>query len=379
MWLPMSWLAACLIAQPVTDDGKRATLLRAVHDAFVANQASFAFGQVEFTYTRAKATGDAAARRGEFEPKYSAKGVYVFNGVSGRFEVVFPDEVMRSANTKIGTDIVTIIETARVATNGESTLWETVVVAEGSKTHGVRLEPGTRDFERKFIFPISLGRPSGPRADNAGLKLDEAIKLTGELRCRSIETDVEYEGRKVARIILESSENEYEYLFDLDRGALPLKIVDRRKAVGNDRSSQVVIHQDDVRQVPGRGWLPYKQTFWYSEDNRCSQIQIETAHFEKPPNQDAFAMELSEETTIVDEGKSLRYPSRRVWNILKLPSPRSSGVEKAEVASISDDQVPKMPGELPVRTDYTWIIVGLIAVGVGLALVLWRRRRIHVH
>lgn len=372
----MSLIVATFLLVQTPGDKDLDAFARVVQNAFVTNQKAFPFGRASFTYTLAKSATAAAARRGEFAPKYTARGAYVFNGSAARYQLVFSDEDMRAANRKIDDNRVeSIIRNIRIATNGENTLYESVTIAEGVHAVGVRLEPGIRDFDRDYYFPLSLGRPSGLRPDNAGARLGDALTEGRGPQVKSVERDVDYEAQRVVKVVLDSRTDEYEYLFDLGRGTVPLKINYRIKAVDGQRSSEFVYYCDDVRFIRGRGWLPFKQTWWDGGDNRCYQVLIDEVDFEKPPDEKSFAIEFAEPTSLVDRAKGVRYPGQRVWNILHLPTARSRGVEKVEFAAVADDQVPTLPGERPTSPDYGWLLWGLAATVAVVGAIFWRRRR----
>ena len=368
-------LVLCLLAQNAKASQGDA-LLSAIEDAFVSNQAAFPFGQVSFTYTRGSARDGDAVRRGELNPAYTAKCFYTYNGVSARYDRIFPDDAMRLANKKIGSDIISIIDTCRMATNGEVTLYDSVTVADSMEARGTRLTPGPRDFDRDFQFPLSLGRPDHGSLDNLGRHLLEAIKgkSGSQTGVKGVDQHVEYEGRRLVKLTLTSATSENEYWIDMERGAVPLKIVSSETAPPQRAGYRTEYHLDDLRLVAGRGWLPFRESWWYSDDSRAYQVVIGEAHFDDPPRVEAFALDFPRAISLVDDSKGVRYPPSRTWNVLRLPGPHAHGVQKVERASIPQSELPRLPGEMPSQGCYDYLLYGAVALVLAVGLILWRRR-----
>lgn len=377
MILPCSTLALCLVAQQVASVPED-SLLQAVHDAFVSNAAAFPFGHIEFTYIQGSASDSEAARRGDFDPRYTATGLYVFDRERSRYERVFPEEEMRQSNTYIGSDIISILDSFRMATDGERTLYDSMVAKAGpGLARGITLSPGRRDFDRDFRFPISLGQPDHTSMENLGKFLRDAFRGEPDTRIAEVESDFIHEDRRVIRIVIEMEFGDFECLVDLERGAVPLRIVGRTEATDTSGESRTIINFDDLRLIPNRGWLPFKQSWWRSRDGGGGQIAVRAASFDTPPATSAFGIDFPKPTAIIDNAKGLRYPPKEVWNLSSLPSPGSPGVEKVEYASIPLDALPKLPGERTAGSRYSLLILGLIALAATIALFVWTRRRSH--
>ncbi len=251
------------------------------------------------------------------------------------------------------------------------------MVAEKTKARGTKLVPGRREFERDFKFPLSLGQPDCRRLDNLGRRLLDAIDGGTDMQISVVDASLDFENHKVAKITLASSTEEIDYWIDLERGAIPLKIVERVAPQANASGYQAIYYLDDIRLIPGRGWLPYRESWWYSYNRQGGQILVREADFDKPPEDSAFALEFAEATSLVDSAKGLRYPARRSWNILHLPRGNAPGVEKVEYASIAADRVPLQPGELPAPPRYHPLIYGAIGLTLAVILLIWRWRSRH--
>jgi hypothetical protein len=372
--LYLTCLVVASLVQQERGQSEADALAHALHDGFASNQSSFPFGQISFVYIRGIAKGDVSARSGDFGSSYTASCLYNYNGTTARYERIFRDEDMRAANKKVGNEITSIIDTFRMATNGECTLYDSIAIAEKVKSRGTKLSPGARDFDRDFQFPLSLGRPLVGGFYNLGKSLQGALQGEPGRRIKTVEAHFKYEGRDVVRVVLTTTTGEVEYYVDTERGAVPLKIVDRESASDRLAAQQVIHYLDDLRLIPGHGWLPFKQSWWYSVDGRGYQIVLGEANFESPPGESAFALDFPKAISLVDAAKGIRYPPNRTWNVLRLPRTDSSGVEKVEYSSIPDDAVPKLPGEMPARSGYSLLILGAAAAALAVGTMIWRRR-----
>jgi hypothetical protein len=351
------------------------SLLRAVHDAYVANQAAFPFGRVAFTYVQGSARNAAAARAGDFSPRYEAQGLYVFNEKLARHDRLFSEEDMRQTSTYIGNDIVSVLDSFRVETDGERTLYDSPYASAKSVSRATKLAAGRREFDGGFQFPISLGQPDHMGTENLGRHLRAALRGEPDARIADVKQNVTFEDRRTVKITIRLRYGDLEYWIDLDRGAVPLKIVARIDASENAPESEMVYHFDDVRQIPGRGWLPFRESWWGSRENKAGQILITEASFDRPPEASAFDVDFPEPITLVDEAKSVRYPARRAWNLASLPSPGGRGVEKVEFATIPLDALPKLEGERTAGSRYQLLILGLTTLAATVALLVWFQRR----
>lgn len=371
-------IAAYLVA---LEDSKapQGDLFRAIHDAFVSNQAAFPFGQVKFTFIQGTAKNEVAARDGNFEPGYGASGIYVFAQRRARYERVFSEEDMRKSNQYMNNSILSILDSFRMATNDEITLYDSIsATARSGLARGLRLAPGRAIFDRDFRFPLSLGQPNVSARENLGKFLRNALETNSGTRVSKIESDLVFEDHPVVKIAFTLKYGSSEYWIDLERGAVPLKVVERAAATGTSRELRTVTHFDDLRLVPNRGWLPFKESWWHSRDSTGGQIVIQEASFDRPPKSAAFNIEFPQPISIVNEAKGVRYPPRSVWNITSLPSSGSRGVEKVEYASVPEAEIPKLLGERVSWAKYQLLVLGIVTLTLTIVLISWIRRRRNV-
>lgn len=355
-------------------------LLRALHGAFASNTASFPFGRITFRHVQGSAPSAEAARRGEFDPRYVADGLYCFDSKTARFERLFSEEQMRNSNIYTDNTVTSILSSFRALTDGELTLEDSISAKRKAGTsRSISLTPGTSAFESVFRFPLSLGRAEHPGLENFGKYLEDSLRGDGESRIAAVERDVAYEDRKVVKVTFAWRNGTGEYWIDAERGAVPLRIVDRisredLRPTGYDTEYLF----DDVRHVPGRGWLPFKQSWWSSFDDRGGQIVLTDASFDSTPAASDLALTFPEPVGLINEAKSLRYPKRKTWDLSKLPSDHSSAVEKVRMATIPMSEVPQMPGEREgPGSRYDLLLAGFSLLALTGVLIAWGRGRFH--
>lgn len=362
------------LATAMTSQGSSDELPRAILDAFTANQAAFRAGEVKFRFTRGTASSSAAARAGKFNPGYGAEGRFAFKGELAYHERLFAEADVLSTSKYVGNgQTMVLLSSFRSATDGKRTLMDWIGAKSGKKaSHALRLDPGSDRFDADFQFPIALARPDcdwgSPR-----ISLRAAFRGRPGVRIASVDREADFEGRGVVRIAVEYDEGAAEYWIDLERGAIPLKIV-RRNIPGGDRpESATTLFHDDVRHVEGAGWLPFEQSWRSDRDGWGGRTVIEEARFSEPPAS-AFTMEFAEPIGLVDQSRGLTFAKRTSWDVSKLPSPGSRGVGKLPPASFGPEYEAVLPGERESgRGRGLWLIGALTLAAAG--LWIWARSR----
>jgi hypothetical protein len=361
-------------------NGPREAMLKAVHAAFVANQAAFPFGDVRFTYAIGNAKDATSARRGLLAPQYVADSRYVFDRDKSRYERIFNENDMRETSKYIGNDILSKLDSFRAATDGDRTLYDSISALERSGlSRGVKLSPGRIEFDRAFQFPLSLGQPNHMEKENLGILLQESFRSNPDVRIVGLESDgvAEEEGRSLVKIDFQLKYGASTYWVDLERGSVPVRIESTLSGRGGASSTRSTVYFDDLRQVPERGWLPFKESWWDSRGDSAGQIVIVHAAFDKPPEPSDFALDFPQPISLVDGQKRLRYPPSRRWNIAGPLSSDSRGVEKVQYSTAPNDALPTMPGERKksLWQRYQLLVLGVTTLAATIALMMLYRRK----
>lgn len=369
--------ALCLCTAHSGYSWAQAPLTQAIHDAYVANQSSFDMGVFKFEYAKGKSSNVADARRGDFDPKYSLVGSYAFQADEARLDSVFPESVMRETTRFIGTDTVqSSLVSYRVATNGEVSVSEmfTVNRSRPGMTGSLKMLAGKSHFLEFFEFPLSLGQPDGIQSDNLGPRLREVLKGNPEYRILELDPNADLEGRGVIKLSVASPVGREDYWVDLERGAVPLK-VEFHYRDGEVLRLGSVMFNDELTQIPDRGWLPYRRS-WHSDlSDDAIQYAIVKANFDKPPTRAELGVDFGEPVALRNESTHMSYSPRKFWDLSALPSPGSSEVTKVQPPSVSMDQVPKLPGQRSSPRNLRLMGLGVLGLLAVIGLRVWMKRR----
>jgi hypothetical protein len=336
----------------------------------MSNCNTFPYGMVAFRYCQGAATSAEAAREGTLDRQATAEGLYIFDKDRARFERLFTEKDLRKNAKAVGNDVMASLFSFRMVTNGENTLSETVTGL--TATH--RLTPGAVEFDKSFQFPLPLGRPNAAGWDNIGKNFLEMIQQKSTCKLSRVEDDAKLEGVSVLKLLMKCGSGTAEYWVDLESGSIPRKIL-LRVDPESPSISETFYFLDDLRLVPGHGWLPFKETQWNRQTGFATQIKIVEADFDKPPTPSKFVFEFPKPTRVIDEARGLRYPPQTKWDLSKLPSRASRGVQRVEQATITRDSIPLMPGEAETRHPYRWLILSLLVSLLAIGLLVWNRRR----
>lgn len=352
--------------------GDRA-LLNAVHDAFLANQAAFDHGEVEFNYVQGTSRNVEDARGGDFQTHYEGKGLYAFDGTNFRYDIIFSDEDMR--NTSIYIDAssrINYLDSYRMVANESYTLLHKIDAARrGGTTKTIKLYPGGGAFDRDFQFPLAVGRPNCVQY-NLAAQLRKAFDGDPGYAIENIDANAEIEG-KMMLITLRYTYGLCDFWIDIERGAVPIRIVERSEGgvLGSDIRS--VAQFDDIRLVPDRGWLPFRLSWWYASDNVAGQLAITSANFDERPGRESFTLVFDEPVSIVDDSKEVRYLPRQSWNINDFHSGSSREVEKVQFVA-PGEPLPELPGERTSRFINWTLVLGLLGFVITVALAVFSRK-----
>lgn len=353
------------------DEGLDRARIQALHDAFVSNGASIPFGHIEFRFVTGTSRTAARARRVEFDTQYEARGAYVFAGEKARYEILYNDADKAATTQVIGPERRVMLESFRITADEHNTLYDD----SEQQSRTALLSPGKARFHRDFQFPLSLGQPEPQRIENLGWYLRAALNNDPKVRISQVE-DAEYEARPVTRVVFELEDETITYWVDTQRGAVPLRILDQYREPGE---SHVSIENefvfDDIRKIPGRGWLPFVQTSWFQRGGNAKRIELRETDFSRESTTADFDLHFPKPTALIDAARKIRYDKQTTWNLSNLPSSVSPRAQKIEYSALPSDLTPRMAGERKSGREYRLLIVGVAALLIAMALVVLNRRR----
>ena len=201
-------------------------------------------------------------------------------------------------------------------TNGKATIREEMTAGiDGALSTTFRgVVPDRAQFDMHVVFPIHLGRPSAVRGDfTSGIR--QLLDGSPHLKLLRLDPKATREGRSLVQMILTRNNTRYESWIDMERGGI---VVYQRTTSPTKRQTEEF--QDDIRLVPGHGWLPFVWTSYSQNEGRTHRILVEQAEFDRPLAATAFQITLSEPFRLSDPTTDLPYPkAQRTWDLDNLP------------------------------------------------------------
>ncbi len=350
-----------LIAQAKEGTGRDSAndLATSVAGAYDENRSKFASGVIDFDYTKGDADTPREARAGTLKKSFTAPARLIFKGNDAMYSRVYSDADIRATTTQLpGNQMSGFLMSLRALTDGRSTILDRFLPGNDvmKPAHSVSVLLGSDEYRRYAKSPLSLGVPSASRSDLARDILSHGG--AAEFVLDKVDGHVDFEGRDVVRIVLKGKYAKRTYYVDLNQGAVPARIFDE---VDFDQTHLTIdTYHDDVRQVPGRGWLPFVTTI-FNKAAGTERLKITSADFEKRVDLDAIRLDFEAPTGVVNQVEKRTYTPRKSWSLHKLPS--ASSPDSQPLPSQTGD-VP-MPGE---REPSHWGRTGLLALGAVLVL-----------
>jgi len=135
----------------------------AIRTAYAANRAALSYGTVRFEVLSGHAKDLESARRGDFARKWTATGLYVFDGPRARYEVVYPIADLVSARTKTGPKAwSTPLVSERFLTDGRLSLIDKIGVDPDDRNYFHTTQSVLRIFGGSdFLPPLPVGEGVG--------------------------------------------------------------------------------------------------------------------------------------------------------------------------------------------------------------------------
>jgi hypothetical protein len=198
----------------------------------------------------------------------------------------------------------------------------------------------------------------------------------------AVEEDAEINGARVVKLTFTvNMDKRRQYWVDLERGAVPLRILDSNNGPG---LPAILFHFADVRSV-GQGWLPFHMILVIinklSPDEGAEGIHfrekvITEADFEHRPKRKMFQMEFPEPVPLINVTSKVRHEPRRVWDLAAI-SPAAA--RRAKPLDMAGPQAapPALPGARPGRPPWALPLIGVGAVLVLLSGIIVVRKITH--
>jgi hypothetical protein len=356
----------------------RADMLAAIAGASDENRAKFPHAVVRFDFEDGLADSTDAARTGDMRDRCTAKGSYAFVNEGSRRQwkycKEFDETDFAAHTTKISeSQFTTRLDSVRAVADGSCTLLDRIGWIGSSKlNHSAEIHPGMDDFFQHARFPCDLGFPDDYRHDLAA-EIRLALRAEGGAAVESVDDNVKIAGQPAVRIVLKFGTGRSTYMVDPAKGWI--MVHSHFEAKGGPAGDEFY---DDIRAVPGRGWLPFQWT--YHVAGRAKRLVITQADFEKPPDRSEFRLEFPEARRMADLAKGLYYTEKqKTWDMAKLPSPSSPAVRPLNARSApaaSPGVQLEPPGEIEARPWYQTASLIVVALGAaGIVIYWWLARR----
>ena len=323
---------------------------------------------------------------GEWQKGLSVDGVIAFDGKNIFVSKVHPLDVMVKRR----------VMTSKTSWKLDASSF--MDLSDGSSTLHVHLDPdlegkrllysssihkGTEPlFSDLYEFPLELANPNPPDYDPSGI-LEKALKSRGNYRLESaVETK---DGMIRIEAIEEPDKNtlyKNTFLCDAKRSSIPVRTDWMFSFTPNDHISYRVWIQNDIRKTD-LGWFPWKKIAIAFDSvkgkmnhARITEYEILDAKFGVAPDPSLFKIEFPEERSLVDSGRYLVLPSRRVWDLKSISSVALSRATKF-TPNASPSPAPEMPG--PQQRSFPWFTMAILIIGAILLIsgstILIRRWR----
>jgi hypothetical protein len=343
--------------------------------SFKANKDAFAFGTFRFEYTVGSSASFSDAESGVFSKSVKEDGFFAFERKNARCELIADPKGLETVTTRIDERHASSLAlTFRTLTDGKATLLDLIMLDERRKTlrHGPATEiyPGSSMFynDAYFKFPLLLGTDEA-RPFDLFSDLNEIKNGNSSLGALDFESDLN--GLKVCKLSLRYKEGERTYWIDVNRGCVPLRILDHYN--GNGSESTYLF--SDLEHVPNAGWLPRRRLRIVQNGGFLDRLVVTQIDVENKPQPSVFQLEFPEAITLVDRTRNLVSARRKIWSLLNPPSASSPGTRTA--FRNAGGPLPEMPGEIDSRVPWTIILLTatIVLLIAGTTVVVRRRKR----
>jgi hypothetical protein len=358
--------------------------------SFKANKEAFAFGTIQFEYTKGRCASLSDAESEVFSQSIKEDGLYVFDGKNERYDLLAEPAALAAVTTRVSKNKTSsIAQVFRALTDGEVTLLDQLWV-DDSKTYSHRspeIYPGTRMFHRSayFKFPLAL-------CNCEGISVDLFCDLTAVKEGRGTLTELDFDSRldglAACKLSYTYPGGKCTYWIDLTRGCLPLRIQTQYNRAGGD----VIYRFGDFEHVAGAGWIPRRSFHVWADGHLADLVVISKIDVVNRPARSMFQLGFPAPVSLHDQARQLIHPKRKTWSLLDLPDASSRGTRAFAPQRIAQRDTPEkrpgkapsplfageMPGEVEPRFDRSIIAGALIVFFIVASVVFaWRLSRRH--
>lgn len=339
--------------------------------SYKANKDAFAFGTFRFKCTRATCVSLEDAKSEVYSRSITEDGFYAFDGQNARFELTAEPKDVAAVTKWIDEHrSSTLASTFRMLTDGKVTFMDLLHLNRAGTVllHQPQIFPDTVFYRQTFEFPLFLG-------DDSARPYDLFSSLTlikeGKVSLAELDLDARMDGVKVCKISFNHKSGKRTYWVDLNRGAVPLRILNHYNPTNRD--SHFIF--DDLVQVPNAGWLPRRMLHITGNGGSVRRVVVTNVDVQNRPSLSVFQLDFPKPISLHDRARKLVYSRRKTWSLLNLPSRSSPGTRSA----IPIDYIP--PAELPgeIEPGPPWVIIVSASMSVvlvlGSILVLRRRKK----
>jgi hypothetical protein len=312
-------------------------------------------------YSRGIAPDADSALAGKWSARYAGDLFYAFDGRRARFELMFSEETRSAAQADSSAKLVSLPVNLRVLTNGEVTLRDQVGHAE--------IDEGTENFFKEVIAPLDAGVPQ-PGSYYLARYIDNVLNRTIRAELQDARRDSDYPNNNVMLLtfVNESNKTVTKWWIDLERGAIPIKLVGIK-----DGREHVRIYQEDLRFVGNKAWLPFRRVTAHGKI--VTETIIREAQVGRVPDDSVFQLEFSAPSRVIDAVRSVRYsPDQTVFDLDNLPALDSPGTKRFTITEPPQNGRLSLPSEESARPPWVAPAAALGGFALLLAGVLALRR-----
>ncbi len=357
-----------LPTQAPKDSGR--DLARSVAGIFDDNRSKFPFGEFRIECVSGEASSLKEARADRYLKSHRTMGEYVFIPDHARYRRAFSNRDMEEETRRpSATQSTSTLVSVQALHNSKLSLIDRQAASlKGSEPdHLVAIVAGVAEFNRFAFVPLALGLRDSVRGD---LARDVKLALDGRdgWSLEAVEDRATFEGREVVKVVLKVGDARRIYWVDPERGGVPLMM--RDEMAGGKQVTELV--QEDLRQVKGRGWLPFAMTMFH-DDGRVQRVLIRSEACENPLSASVLGLDFPVPVAAQDQVTNRVYAPQKYWHLDELSGPNSP---KATPVARPDLGPPVLPGE---RESPSWRIpiftISLAAVVALAGGLLWMRSR----
>lgn len=350
---------------PTIEQLNELTAIRGMYDD---NRNKFEAGVFEFEVINFADTDLDDAKRGTFGKSFSTTGFYAYDEKNAIYSLIYPDDMIRATSKNIdGNSVASPFHSFRGLTTHEISLVELIAPSpKGEMVRSAHIRGGGEVFYQRVNFPIDLGFPEECKHD-LSRPFQAIVEGRAHIKLLKIDNDSVVDGIKVSTISTSFLDVKETWMVNFSRACIPIL----RKFEPSNGSFNLHI-LDDIRFLPGRGWLPHKFLSWRS--SRSGRVVQITSASLGPVASNRFQLEYPEPIRMNNELSKVSYAPQKIWDLRKLPSRNSPDARPYNTTLAGDE--PVMPGEI-ASSSPPYIMLAVVAFGTmafAYGLLRWMTR-----